>query len=76
VNVNRNAANNAPSTNELLDERSLQETIAEPEPGSDLEVDGLSIEAEDVPPSQPGSKAVQPSVGDKFREENSRHDNE
>ncbi|WP_416668464.1 hypothetical protein [Egbenema bharatensis] len=50
---------NLPSTNDLLDERSLQETIAEPAPGSDQEIDGLPIDPElDVPPSQPGAQTA------------------
>lgn len=60
VNENNSSPNrNTPSTNDLLDDRSLQETIAEPEPGSELEVDGLPIDENlDVPPSQPGAKSA------------------
>ncbi|HEY9698942.1 MAG TPA: hypothetical protein V6D10_16885 [Trichocoleus sp.] len=32
-----------PSTNELLDDYDLQNTLAEPDPNSDLKVDGIPI---------------------------------
>lgn len=35
---------NEPSTNELLDDRALQDMLEEPNPGSDLLVDGMPIE--------------------------------
>ncbi|PSB15618.1 hypothetical protein C7B61_12995 [filamentous cyanobacterium CCP1] len=61
----------APATNDLLDDRSLQETIAEPEPGSDLEVDGLPIDEDlDVPPSQPGAKSASDRTNPKVNDEN------
>lgn len=65
------ASNPIPATNDLLDEQSLQETIAEPEPGSDLEIDGLPIEAKDVPPIQPGARAAHTHV-----EKNDSHDDQ
>ncbi|NJN88593.1 MAG: hypothetical protein HC881_22785 [Leptolyngbyaceae cyanobacterium SL_7_1] len=43
---------NKPSTNEVLDDRALQDMLEAPDPGSDLVIDGMPIE-ELVDPVEP-----------------------